>query len=334
MLVEHAGRGRLYHQASSLIVVGLLSVCYWRSDHRIQPAAPRPRRRSFTCSFSSSTSSSPAWRSDHARHQVGEGAARLPAIRLASVEAPPGGSRHRLTVRNTRPFRTLHASQTRNLVSLLAVTLPASAEADDSGGHVRFQRGRRRFTGRQVGAYQVTAVVSRNRPRPTFGLAADRKTPPRRLTTSTKSDRHPRWSPARENPFESNRGRDRARVIDLTGGEARQLTTIATGASNGIWSPDGRPSVLPRPSTRSSPTSRSRRPTSSTRRSLRKRRRADRAKVFTRPFSDIGTNMWRTSGNTCSSCRRGQRAPNVTPGDRDAYPTSTTFSVGDGFTFS
>src|SRR6266487_4524172 len=53
---------------------------------------------------------------------------------------------------------------------------------------------------------------------------------PRPLTNTTKKDSHPRWSPdGRRILFESNRsGDNQLWVIDVNGGEARQLTTIAT----------------------------------------------------------------------------------------------------------
>jgi len=94
-------------------------------------------------------------------------------------------------------------------------------------------------------AYQVTTVdLEGNKTSTNLWIAAtDGKTPPRQLTTSTKSDRHPRWSPDSSKViFESNRsgGESQLWVIDVSGGEAKQLTTIATGAANAIWSPDGK----------------------------------------------------------------------------------------------
>src|SRR5207249_5581609 len=71
--------------------------------------------------------------------------------------------------------------------------------------------------------------------------ATDGKTPPRQLTTTPKKDRHPRWSPdGKHILFESNRGaNNQLWVIDLSGGEARQVTNISTTANTGIWSRDG-----------------------------------------------------------------------------------------------
>src|SRR3954470_13927409 len=60
----------------------------------------------------------------------------------------------------------------------------------------------------------------------TLWLAAtDGKTPPRQLTTTTKKDRHPRWSPdGKWILFESNRGGSmQLWAIARDGGEARQL---------------------------------------------------------------------------------------------------------------
>src|SRR5262245_38493764 len=72
---------------------------------------------------------------------------------------------------------------------------------------------------------------------------ADGKGEPRQLTNAPgKKDRHPRWSPdGKSILFESNRsGTNQLWIIGLDGGEARQITNIATDASNGIWSRDGK----------------------------------------------------------------------------------------------
>ena len=76
----------------------------------------------------------------------------------------------------------------------------------------------------------------------TLWLAPTAGGAPRQLTTTTKKDRHPRFSPdSRQILFESNRsGDNQLWVIDLAGGEARQLTSIATEAATGVWSPDGK----------------------------------------------------------------------------------------------
>jgi len=63
----------------------------------------------------------------------------------------------------------------------------------------------------------------------------------RRLTTSPKSDSHPRWSPdGKTLAFTSSRnGTPQIWLLGLDGGEARQLTHVAAGASGVEWSPSG-----------------------------------------------------------------------------------------------
>src|SRR5215471_21570334 len=73
--------------------------------------------------------------------------------------------------------------------------------------------------------------------------STDGKGEPRQLSNAPgKKDKHPRWSPDGKSVlFESNRsGSSQLWIIGLGGGEARQLTDIATNASDGIWSRDGK----------------------------------------------------------------------------------------------
>src|ERR1700676_5226257 len=69
--------------------------------------------------------------------------------------------------------------------------------------------------------YQVTKVnYDENKSSTNLWVAAsDGKTPPRQLTTTAKSDRHPRWSPDSSRIlFESNRSGDsQLWVIDFNG---------------------------------------------------------------------------------------------------------------------
>ncbi|MFA9453540.1 MAG: prolyl oligopeptidase family serine peptidase, partial [Candidatus Aminicenantaceae bacterium] len=62
-----------------------------------------------------------------------------------------------------------------------------------------------------------------------------------RLTTSPKSDSHPRWSPdGKTLAFISSRGgTPQVWLLNLSGGEARQLTHVAAGAAGVEWSPNG-----------------------------------------------------------------------------------------------
>jgi dipeptidyl aminopeptidase/acylaminoacyl peptidase len=168
--------------------------------------------------------------------------------------------------------------------------------------------------------------------------STENKGEPRQLTNTTKKDRHPCWSPdGKHILFESNRsGDNQLWIIDLDGGEARQLTHISTEAGSGIWSPDGKhiafvSAVYPEYSEKSFKESDA----------LNKKRKEEiekspvKAKVHTKLFyrhwdsyvEDKRQHLFVMSAD-------GGEPKDVTPGDRDAYPTSSTFSTGDNFTFS
>ncbi|MCE9531579.1 MAG: S9 family peptidase, partial [Planctomycetes bacterium] len=212
--------------------------------------------------------------------------------------------------------------------------------------------------------YQVTTVnFDQNKSSTNLWIAAtDAKTPPRQLTTTPKSDRHPRWSPdGKQILFESNRGGSmQLWVIALDGGEARQLTSLSTGASSGIWSPDGShiafvSSVFPEFSEKPFKESDAL--------NKKKLEEAEKSPVKAKVFSRLFFRHWdeyvedkRQHLFVMASPPRegGESSPNpktpppygggspgsfseprdVTPGDRDTYPNSTTFSVGDDFVFS
>lgn len=228
---------------------------------------------------------------------------------------------------------------------VLAVVVP-SAEADTRPIAVADLFAFQRVADPQVSpdgklvVYQVASVdLAANKSTTNLWLAdVSRATPPRRLTASAKSDRHPRWSPdGTKVLFESTRsGENQLWVIDLAGGEARQLTTLATGASNGLWSPDGKTvafvsAVYPEFSAKPFQEA-----------DAANKKKADesekgpvKARVFTRLFyrhwdeyvGDKRQHLFVMPAD-------GGEPKDVTPGDRDANPTSSTFSVGDDFTFT
>ena len=80
-------------------------------------------------------------------------------------------------------------------------------------------------------------------------VSADGTTPPVQITAGTAQDSSPRWSPdGSELAFTSDRGevpKGRKRpprnvfVLDLAGGEARQLTRFGDDCSELVWAPDG-----------------------------------------------------------------------------------------------
>jgi dipeptidyl aminopeptidase/acylaminoacyl peptidase len=164
---------------------------------------------------------------------------------------------------------------------------------------------------------------------------------PRRLTASNKSDSHPRWSPdGKSILFESNRsGTGQLWIIDVDGGEARQLTNISTGAGTGIWSRDGKSIAFVSavwPENSQKPFAESEK--------LNKKRIDEQAaspvkarvasRLFFRHWDEYVEDKRQHLFVVSFADGKAGEPKDVTPGDRDAYPTSSTFSVGDDFTFS
>lgn len=189
--------------------------------------------------------------------------------------------------------------------------------------------------------YQLTDVdLAANRTTTALWLAAtDGRTLPRPLTHAASRNINPRWSPdSSKIVFESNRdGSQQLYVLDLkNGGEAQPITRIATEAANPIWSPDGShiafvSAVFPEFSHL---------PFEQSDRKNQERLTAQeqspvKARVFTKLFYRHWVEYVGDRRQHLFVCRSdGSELRDVTPGDRDAYPTSTTFSSGDDFTFS
>src|SRR4051794_31538744 len=178
-------------------------------------------------------------------------------------------------------------------------------------------------------AYVVSTVdLDGNQSSSSIWLAPTDGGQPSPLTNTTKKDRHPRWSPdGKRVLFESNRsGDNQLWVIDVGGGEARQLTAVATEAANGVWSPDGKlvafvsavyPEYSDKPFAESN--------------ALNKKRKEDieknpvKAKVFAKLFfrhwdEYVGDKRQHVFVVPAA----GGEPRDLTPGDRDAHPTSTT----------
>ena len=165
---------------------------------------------------------------------------------------------------------------------------------------------------------------------------------PRPLTTSPRHDRHPRWSPDGQwIVFESNRGGDfQLYTLPVAGGEARVLTSVSTEATTPVWSPDGThiafvsavfPEFSDKPFAEADKLNRD------------KQKSREGSKVQARVIDQLLYRHWDswvddkrqhlfvvpvTNGVAAGSPR------NLTPGNRDAVPTSSTFSAGDEFAFS
>ncbi len=189
--------------------------------------------------------------------------------------------------------------------------------------------------------YQVTTVsLEENKSFTNLYLVdMNEKAIPLQLTTTTKKDSHPRWSPdGKKILFESTRsGSPQLWVLDLAvGGEAKQLTNISTGAANGIWSPDGKQvafvsSVHPEFSELAFE--------EADKKNAEKDAAAEKSPVKAKVFTKLFYRHWAEytedkRGHLFVIGADGKGCRNVTPGDRDAYPNSSTFSVGDDFTFT
>jgi dipeptidyl aminopeptidase/acylaminoacyl peptidase len=192
--------------------------------------------------------------------------------------------------------------------------------------------------GKAVAYVLATVSLAENKTTSNIWVAPTTGGAPRQLTSAHGKDRHPRWSPdGKHILFESNRSHgNQLWVIDIDGGEARQLTNISSDAGNGIWSGDGKliafvSAVYPEYSTK--PYAQS---------NVLNQKRSDeiakspvKARVFTRLFfrhwdewvADKRQHLFVMPAS-------GGDPKDVTLGDRDANPTSTTFSIGDDFTFS
>jgi dipeptidyl aminopeptidase/acylaminoacyl peptidase len=166
---------------------------------------------------------------------------------------------------------------------------------------------------------------------------------PRKLTNSPQHDRHPRWSPdGRWIAFESTRdGTPQIFLLSANGGEARKLTTLFSGASQPQWAPDGKSmafvsAVFPEFSAR---------PFKDSDKANREKQEArDRGKVKARVIDQLLYRHWDewvdgkrqhvfVVGVNPDGAAAGEPR-DVTPGENDAVPTSSTFSGGDDFAFS
>ncbi|MDI6767536.1 MAG: S9 family peptidase [Bacteroidota bacterium] len=188
-------------------------------------------------------------------------------------------------------------------------------------------------------AYVVTEVdKAANKMNSDIWLISSTGGEPRKLTASPSSDANPRWSPnSKTIAFVSGRSGDgQIWLINIDGGEARQLTKISTGASQPVWSPAGNyiafvSSVYPEFTDKLFKESDE----------LNKKKNEDKekSKVKARIITKLLYRHWNAWVDDkrqhifVMNIETGE-TKNITPGDRDAVPTSSTFSAGDDFTFS
>jgi dipeptidyl aminopeptidase/acylaminoacyl peptidase len=188
-------------------------------------------------------------------------------------------------------------------------------------------------------AYVVTEVdKANNKTNSDIWLIPASGGAPRKLTDTPKHDRHPRWSPdSKLIAFESNRtGAFQIYVADPTGGEAQQLTNFSTEATGACWASDGKSvacisAVFPEFSDKPF--------NESDKLNKQKQDARDASNVKGRVFDKLLYRHW-------ASWVDGKRQHvflvpldatpprDLTPGDRDGAPTSSTFSAGDDYDFS
>ena len=158
------------------------------------------------------------------------------------------------------------------------------------------------------------------------------------LTNSPRHDRHPRWSPdSKHIVFESNRGGSyQIYTMASDGSGSKQLTTISTEATGADWSLDGKniafvsavyPEFSEKPFSESDALNK------------KKDEQRENSKVKARIMTRL---LYRHWDSWVDDKRQhifivpasGGRPKDLTPGDRDAVPTSSTFSAGDDFDIS
>jgi len=164
----------------------------------------------------------------------------------------------------------------------------------------------------------------------------------RALTSTPKNESHPRWSPDGQwIAFQSNRDGDtQIWLLPLAGGEARKLTALSTGAYSPVWAPTGDKIAFVSDVFAEF----SEKPFAEADRLNREKLDArEKSKVKVRIVTELLYRHW-------DSWNDGRRKHlfvvdvkdgaavgeprNVTPGENDAQPTSSTFSAGDEFAFS
>jgi dipeptidyl aminopeptidase/acylaminoacyl peptidase len=193
-------------------------------------------------------------------------------------------------------------------------------------------------------AYPVTTVDPEKNKTQTavWGSTTDGLTPPVQITPKGVPARDPRWSPdGNYLLYESN---GNLFVLPVSGAQQpTKVTRTLTGASNGIWAPDGKSiayvsSVYPEFSEK--PFAESEKLNKEKDEELAKG--TVKAKVFTRiPYrrwdeyvGDKRRHLFVVPVDLSPERTEVPNARDVTPGDRDAFPTSSTFDGGDNFTFT
>jgi dipeptidyl aminopeptidase/acylaminoacyl peptidase len=188
----------------------------------------------------------------------------------------------------------------------------------------------------------TTPILAENKNTTDLWIAPLSGGTPRQLTNDPAADRQAVWSPdGKWIAFESTRsGTSQIWIVSPDSGEAKQFTTLSTGASQAVWSPDGKwiayvSEVFPEFSDKPFE--------EADRLNKQKLDEMQSSKVKARVITRL---LYRHWDSWVEGKRKhifvqpfaGPGVPttprNLTPGDRDAVPTSSTFSAGIDFAFS
>lgn len=161
--------------------------------------------------------------------------------------------------------------------------------------------------------------------------------PERELTDNPHFNGNAAWSPdGKWIAFESSRsGTEQIWLLAMAGGDPRQFTTLSTGASEAVWSPDGKSIAFVSEVSPEFSSLPFRESDALNRKKLEER---ENGKVKARLITHLmyrHWNRWVEGKRKHIFVQPIDGEPlDVTPGDRDAVPTSETFSAGIDFCFS
>lgn len=233
------------------------------------------------------------------------------------------------------------------LISAAAIASARPIQLDDMFKFKRVSDPQLSPDGKQL-AYVVTEVVmDENRTQSDVWVIPAAGGEPRRVAASPRHDRHPRWSPdGKWIAFESSRDGDfQIYVVPAdaraggAGDGAIKLTELSTGATQPVWAPTGDKmafvsEVFPEFSAKPfAEADRLNREKLEARANSRVKARVITQLLYRHWDSWVDDKRQHLFVIPFKNGKAGE-PKNVTPGENDAVPTSSTFSEGDEYDFS